>query len=86
MVEDLAVPAILASLRAGRSWIAKSAWVDLSFSVAVDGATAEIGQHLHTSGGSVTAVATVRDVTAGDPKSDVEPFSGDRALALQLPD
>lgn len=48
--EDFNAGALLASIRAGKSWIAESAAVEFSFTVAVDGQRAEIGESLETGG------------------------------------
>ncbi|MFF0295262.1 CehA/McbA family metallohydrolase [Kitasatospora sp. NPDC004614] len=48
--EQLSAPAILAALRAGRSWIAESATVELELTAEADGRRAGIGEHLATAG------------------------------------
>ncbi|WP_083646616.1 CehA/McbA family metallohydrolase [Kitasatospora sp. CB01950] len=48
--EQLDAPAILAALRAGRSWIAESAAVELEFTAEADGRRAGIGERLATGG------------------------------------
>lgn len=45
--DDLATPAIMAGLRAGRTWIAESSAVDLTFTATGGGKQAGIGQTLH---------------------------------------
>jgi hypothetical protein len=65
MASGFTVPSILAGLKAGHSWIAGSATIDLSFRVATDKSAAGIGQRLQTFGGPAVALATVRGVPAG---------------------
>ncbi|MFD8479396.1 CehA/McbA family metallohydrolase [Kitasatospora sp. NPDC059673] len=48
--EELSTPAILAALRAGRSWIAESAAVELEFTAEADGRRAGVGERLATGG------------------------------------
>ncbi|MEV7122311.1 CehA/McbA family metallohydrolase [Kitasatospora griseola] len=48
--DGLSAPAILAALRAGRSWIAESAAVHLEFTAEADGRAAGVGEHLATAG------------------------------------
>ena len=59
---DLSTSAVLAAIRAGRSWIAESAAVDLSVTAVAAGRTAEIGERLATHGEPVTVRAHVRGV------------------------
>ncbi|WP_187280413.1 CehA/McbA family metallohydrolase [Streptomyces sp. IB2014 016-6] len=63
--EELSTEAILAGIRAGRSWIAESADVDVSFTVNADGRVAGVGEQLATHGGRVEVQAAVRGVPAG---------------------
>ena len=57
--------AILAGIRAGRSWIAESAAVQLSLTLESGGRTAEIGDRLATSGATVVVRAEVGGVPGG---------------------
>ena len=63
--EDLTASSILSGLRAGRSWIAESAGVDLSFNAVAGGTTAGIGEYMQTPGQPVVLQASVRGVPAG---------------------
>jgi len=65
MAEDLTASSILSGLRAGRSWIAESAGVDLSFNAVAGGTTAGIGEYMQTPGQPVVLQASVRGVPAG---------------------
>ena len=60
MAEELSTRAILAGLRAGRSWIAESQSIDLSFTASSGDRSADIGEQLETDGEIVDVVATVR--------------------------
>ena len=60
MAEELSTQAILAGLRAGRSWIAESRGIDLSFTASSGDHSAGIGEHLDTAGEVADAVVTVR--------------------------
>ncbi|MFF4244742.1 CehA/McbA family metallohydrolase [Streptomyces sp. NPDC001822] len=62
LAEGLNTPALLAGLRAGRSWIAESSGVELSLAVVAAGRTAGIGEHLATCGAPVTVRAHIRGV------------------------
>jgi hypothetical protein len=57
--------AILAGLRAGRSWIAESASVRLGFTVAAGGRRAGIGERIETDGGTAHVRARVDGVPGG---------------------
>ncbi|MFJ5924959.1 CehA/McbA family metallohydrolase [Kitasatospora sp. NPDC092948] len=62
--EELSPPAILAALRAGRSWIAESSAVQLEFTAEADGRRAGIGERLDTAGrpaGLYLRLSGVRD-------------------------
>lgn len=61
----LEAPALLAGLRAGRSWIASSASVQLSFTASAGGRSAGIGERLATGGGAVVARVEVDGVPDG---------------------
>lgn len=65
LAEDLGVDAILAGLRAGSSWIADSASVELSLTVCARDRTAEIGERLATAGAPVTVRVDVHGVPSG---------------------
>ncbi|MFD8598929.1 CehA/McbA family metallohydrolase [Kitasatospora sp. NPDC059646] len=52
--EELSAPAVLAALRAGRSWIAESAAVRLEFTAEAAGRRAGIGERLATGGAPVS--------------------------------
>ncbi|MDP9822709.1 CehA/McbA family metallohydrolase [Nocardioides massiliensis] len=60
----LSVPAVVAGLRRGRSWIAESSTVDLSFTVRSGGRTVSCGQRLRATSG---ARVPVRLVVRGAP-------------------
>ncbi|MFD7288503.1 CehA/McbA family metallohydrolase [Streptomyces sp. NPDC059863] len=62
LAEDLSTPAILAGIRAGRSWIAESAAVALSLTAVAAGRNAGIGEHLATCGEPVMVRAHIRGV------------------------
>ncbi|MFE7129191.1 CehA/McbA family metallohydrolase [Streptomyces sp. NPDC057617] len=63
--EELSTEAILAGIRAGRSWIAESADVDVSFTANADGRAAGVGEQLTTHGAHVEVQAAVRGVPVG---------------------
>jgi hypothetical protein len=63
--EELGTEAVLAGIRAGRSWIAESADVDVLFTANADGRVAGVGERLATRGGQVEVHVTVRGVPAG---------------------
>ncbi|MFD6420613.1 CehA/McbA family metallohydrolase [Streptomyces sp. NPDC060198] len=60
LAEELTTPAVLAALRAGRSWIAGSAAVDVSFTATAGAETAEVGGCLDTRGREAVVRARVR--------------------------
>ena len=60
MAEELSTRAILAGLRAGRSWIAESQSIDLSFTASSGDRSADIGEQLETAGEIADVVVTVR--------------------------
>ncbi|MFE9809244.1 CehA/McbA family metallohydrolase [Streptomyces sp. NPDC005548] len=62
LAEELSTESILDGLRAGRSWIAEAAAVDLSLTAAAAGRTAGIGEHLSSQGESVMVRAHIRGV------------------------
>ncbi|WP_406156404.1 CehA/McbA family metallohydrolase [Streptomyces canus] len=63
--EELSTEAVLAGIRAGRSWIAESADVDISFTANADGRVVGVGERLPTHGGQVEVQAAVRGVPVG---------------------
>ncbi|RLV75933.1 CehA/McbA family metallohydrolase [Streptomyces rapamycinicus] len=63
--EDLSMPAVLAGIRVGRSWIAESAAVDLSLTAVAAGHDAGIGERLATNGEPVMVRAHIRGVPSG---------------------
>lgn len=65
LAEELSTEAILAGLRAGRSWVAESAAVELALTVSAADSSAGIGETLHTSGEPVSVLAETRGVPAG---------------------
>ncbi|MDY0812688.1 CehA/McbA family metallohydrolase [Kitasatospora purpeofusca] len=62
--EELSTEAVLAGIRAGRSWIAESADVNVSFTADAGGRVAGVGERLRTHGGQVEVRAAVRGVPA----------------------
>jgi hypothetical protein len=73
--------AVLAGLKAGRSWLAESASVDLAFEASGAGRTAGIGERLTLADGAVvTATLTV----AGAPGASVR-FHTDQGRVLDRP-
>ncbi|GAA1143806.1 hypothetical protein GCM10009577_79710 [Streptomyces javensis] len=63
--EELSTEAVLAGIRAGRSWIAESADVYVSFTANADGRVVGVGERLATHGGQVEVQAAVRGVPMG---------------------
>lgn len=63
--EELSTAAILAGIRAGRSWITDSAGVELSFAVSADSHTAGIGERLNTGDEPAVAYVEVSGVPNG---------------------
>lgn len=82
LAEELSTDAVLAGLRAGRSWIAGSAAVELSMTVAAGDRRAGIGERLPTGG----EAAVVRVELSGVPSGTVS-FHTERGRAHreQLP-
>ncbi|MGW2813682.1 hypothetical protein [Streptomyces sp. NPDC001415] len=62
--EELSTEAVLAGIRAGRSWIAGSATVEVSFTARAGRHTAGVGGRLSTHGGQVEVRAVVQGVPA----------------------
>lgn len=65
LAEELSVEAILAGIGAGRSWIAESAAVDLSFTVSADDRDAGIGELLKVGDEPAAVQVQVRGVPGG---------------------
>ncbi|MEV6162478.1 CehA/McbA family metallohydrolase [Streptomyces sp. NPDC052052] len=63
--EELSTAAILAGIGSGRSWIAESADVDLSFTAHADRRVAGVGERLTARGEQVEVRAAVRGVSMG---------------------
>ncbi|NGM12889.1 CehA/McbA family metallohydrolase [Verrucosispora sioxanthis] len=63
--EELSVEAILAGLRAGRSWIAGSAAVDLAFAATTGDRVVGVGEHLDTGGAPIEVRVRVSGAPAG---------------------
>jgi hypothetical protein len=63
---DLSADAILAGIRAGRSWIAESAAVYLTFTASSDGRYVGIGELLEVGGEPALVRVEVRGVPSGD--------------------
>ena len=62
LAEELSTDAILAGIRGGRSWVADSAAISLSLSVAAGGSHAGVGERLATGGGPCAVRFEVRGV------------------------
>ena len=65
LADELSTAAVLAGIRAGRSWIAESAAVGLSLRAAAGDRTAGIGERLLTSGHPAVVQAEVHGVPSG---------------------
>lgn len=65
LAEQLSTAAVLDGIRAGRSWIAESAAVELSVRAAAGDRSAGIGERLATRGEPATVKAEVRGVPSG---------------------
>ncbi|MEO3869874.1 CehA/McbA family metallohydrolase [Nonomuraea sp. B12E4] len=65
LAEELSTDAVLAGIRAGRSWIAESASVELSLHVSAGEGSADIGGWLDTRGGPARVRVDVRGVLSG---------------------
>lgn len=65
LADELSTEAILAGIRAGRSWIAESAAVELSFTVFAGDRGAQIGERLDTCGEPARARVEVHGVPSG---------------------
>jgi hypothetical protein len=65
LADELSAPALLAGIRAGRSWIAGSAAIELSFEATAGDGRAGIGERLETGGEPVAVRVDVRGVPSG---------------------
>jgi hypothetical protein len=65
LAEELSTDAVLAGIRAGRSWIAESAAITLSLDVSASACSAGIGERLETRGEPAVVRAGVRGVPSG---------------------
>lgn len=65
LAEELSAAAILDGIRAGRSWLAESAAVEMSLTVSAGSHSAGIGERLTTGGEPAVARAEVRGVPSG---------------------
>ncbi len=66
LANELSVAAILAGIRAGRSWIAASNAIDLSLTVSADGYTAGLGERLTAGNEPAVLRLEVRGVPSGE--------------------
>ncbi|MEV3980855.1 CehA/McbA family metallohydrolase [Nonomuraea sp. NPDC049758] len=80
LAEELSADAVLAGIRAGRSWIAESATVELSLQVSAGDGSADIGGRLDTYG----EPAVVRVDVCGVPSGTVS-FHTDRGTVHRAP-
>ena len=65
LAEELSTDAVLAGIRAGRSWIAESAAVALSFDICAGGRSAGVGGRLETRGEPAVVRVDVQGVPSG---------------------
>ena len=65
LAEELSTDAVLAGIRAGRSWIAGSAAVALSFDICAGGRSAGVGERLETGGEPAVVRVDVQGVPSG---------------------
>jgi hypothetical protein len=65
LAEELSPDAVLAGIRAGRSWIAESAAIELSVEISAGDRIAGIGERLQTGDRSATARVEIRGLPAG---------------------
>ncbi|MEO6088301.1 MAG: CehA/McbA family metallohydrolase [Umezawaea sp.] len=91
--EELTSAEVLAGIRAGRTWIAESAAVELSFTVSARDLVAGIGEQVETGGERAVANAVVRGVPSGTVSFHTEqgqvhraslPDSGSGAVACRV--
>ncbi|RBM23322.1 hypothetical protein [Streptomyces sp. PT12] len=80
---ELSTVAILDGLRAGRSWIAESATVELAFTASAGGRRAGSGERLATRGEAAVVRVKVRGVPSGTVSLHTEAGTAHRAA---LPD
>jgi hypothetical protein len=78
LAQELSTGAVLDGIRAGRSWIAESADVELSLTASAGGRAAGIAGRLDTQGGPALVLAEVHGVPSG-----VVSFHTDRGAAHQ---
>lgn len=77
--DELTAGAVLAGIRAGRSWIAASAAVELSFRAFAGGHSAGIGDRLRTGGEEAVCRVDVRGVPSGTVSFHTETGTAHRA-------
>lgn len=77
--DELSAGAILAGIRAGRSWIAAAACVELSFKVFAGGRSADVGDRLRTGGEQAVCRVGVRGVPSGTVSFHTEAGTAHRA-------
>ncbi|MEU9508847.1 CehA/McbA family metallohydrolase [Micromonospora sp. NPDC048170] len=65
LADELSTDAVLAGIRAGRSWIAGSTTIGLSLTASTGGRSAGIGERLRTGGGPTVVEVAVRGVPSG---------------------
>ncbi|MEV0622980.1 CehA/McbA family metallohydrolase [Nonomuraea sp. NPDC050404] len=80
LADELSTEAILSGIRAGRTWIAESAAIDLSLEVCAGPRRAGIGERLDTCGEPVSVRVAVQGVPAGTVT-----FHTDRGRARREP-
>ncbi len=94
LADELSTDAVLAGLRAGRSWLADSTAVELSFEVVSGDRGAGIGDRVHAHGEPVTARLEVHGVPSGSVSFHTEqgvaqqqplPENGSGTIEWQLP-
>jgi hypothetical protein len=83
LAEELTSAEVVAGIRAGRTWIAESASVELSFTVSVRDLVAGIGEQIATGGEPAVANVVVRGVPSGTVSFHTEQGRAHRA---SLPD
>jgi PHP domain-containing protein len=83
LAEGLTSTEVLAGIRAGRTWIAESAAVELSFTVSAGDVVAGIGEQVETGGEPAVANAVVCGVPSGTVSFHTEQGQAHRA---SLPD
>jgi hypothetical protein len=63
--EELGVEAVLAGIRAGHSWIAESAQVNLSFTASVSDRSSQIGERMDAGSEPIRLLVAVNGVPSG---------------------